>query len=321
MNRREMIARLAAAAALPTSARAQVDRTYRILWLSTAADPDPLLDRFRDGLLSNGLVEGQHVSLEIRYASDAAALQPVISELPRGDFDLVVSRGAQAIQATRLIKDVPVLFAISGDPVELGIANSLARPGRNFTGATFLSLDLAAKRVELCKELLPNLRALAVLSNANHPGERSEWRATQEAARFFGIRLLYMPFAGAGELDGALARLRAADADAMLVFPDGVTYVHRSKIADIALQSRLPSMFGWRDYAEAGGLLSYGPDQYATYHWLAGYAARVLRGERAGDLPIQQPTRFELIMNLKTAHALGLTIPPTLLARADKVIE
>jgi putative ABC transport system substrate-binding protein len=220
-----------------------------------------------------------------------------------------------------LIKDVPVLFAISGDPVELGMANSLAHPGRNFTGATFLSLDLAAKRVELCKELLPNLRTLAVLSNTNHPGERSEWRVTQEAARSLGIEPLYMPFAGVGELDAALARLPAAHADAMLVFPDGVTYVHRSKIADVALQSRRPSIFGWRDYAEAGGLLSYGPDQHATYHWLAGYAARVLRGERAGDLPIQQPTTFELILNLKTAQALGLTVPPALLARADKVVE
>jgi putative ABC transport system substrate-binding protein len=316
-----MIVGVGAAAAVPRSVPAQDHRTYRLLWLSTAADPDPLLDRFRDGLRSNGLVEGRHVSMEIRYAADAAGLQRVVAELPRGGFDLVVSRGAQAIQATRLIKDVPVLFAISGDPVELGMANSLAHPGRNFTGATFLSLDLAAKRVELCKELLPNLRTLAVLSNTNHPGERSEWRVTQEAARSLGIEPLYMPFAGVGELDAALARLPAAHADAMLVFPDGVTYVHRSKIADVALQSRRPSIFGWRDYAEAGGLLSYGPDQHATYHWLAGYAARVLRGERAGDLPIQQPTTFELILNLKTAQALGLTVPPALLARADKVVE
>jgi putative ABC transport system substrate-binding protein len=320
MNRRAMIASLFAAAAVPASVGAQFDRTQRILWLSTGADPDPLLDRFRDGLLSNGLIEGRHVSVEIRYASDAAALEPVIAELPRGNFDLVVLRGAQAIRATRLIKNVPVLFAMSGDPVELGVAKSLAHPGGNSTGATFLSLDLAAKRVELCKELLPDLSTLAVLSNTDHPGERSEWRVTKEAALSLGVRPHYMPFAGAAELDRALG-LRRTHADAMLVFPDGVTYVHRTKIADVALQSAVPSIFGWRDYAEAGGLLSYGPDQYATYHWLAGYAARVLRGERAGDLPVQQPTSFELILNLKTAHALGLTIPPTLLARADKVIE
>ena len=154
----------------------------------------------------------------------------------------------------------------SGDPVELGIAKSLARPGGNFTGATFLSLDLAAKRVKLCKELLPNMRKLAVLSNTNHPGERSEWRVTQEAAQSLGIGLVYIPFAGPAELDGALARLRAAETDAMLVFPDRVTYVHRSAIAGVAVTSRLPSTFGWRDYVEAGGLISYGPDQYATYY-------------------------------------------------------
>jgi putative ABC transport system substrate-binding protein len=308
-------------AAWPIAAGAQATRLHRILWLSTASDPDPLLARFREGLLSNGLVEGQQVALEIRYASDSAGIQRVIAELPRSDFDLVVSRGAQAIQATRLIKDLPVLFAISGDPVELGIAKSLARPGGNFTGATFLSLDLAAKRVELCKELLPNMGKLAVLSNTNHPGERSEWRVTQEAAQSLGIGLVYIPFAGPGELDGALARLRAAETDAMLVFPDGVTYVHRAKIAGVALTSRLASMFGWRDYVEAGGLISYGPDQYATYYWLASYAARVLRGERAGDLPIEQPTKFELIVNLKTAAALRLTISPGVLVRADKVIE
>jgi putative tryptophan/tyrosine transport system substrate-binding protein len=321
MRRREFIGGIGGFAAWPLAAGAQPTRTYRILWLSTASSPDPLLDRFRDGLLSNGLVEGQNAVLDLQYAIDAVGLQPAIAELPRRDYDLVVSRGAQSIQATRLIKAIPVLFAISGDPVELGIAKSLARPGGNFTGATFLSLDLAAKRVELCKELLPNMQKLAVLSNTNHPGERSEWRVTQEAARSLGIGLVYIPFAGAGELDGALARVRAAETDAMLVFPDGVTYVHRAKIADLATKGRLPSMFGWRDYVEAGGLISYGPDQYATYFWLASYAARVLRGEKVGDLPIEQPTKFELIVNLKTATALALTIPPAVLIRADKVIE
>jgi putative ABC transport system substrate-binding protein len=149
----------------------------------------------------------------------------------------------------------------------------------------------------------------------------AEWRVTQAAAQSLGIAVVYIPFAGAGELDGALARLRTTETDAMLVFPDGVTYVHRAKIADVAVTRRLPSMFGWRDYVEAGGLISYGPDQYATYYWLASYAARILRGEKAGDLPIEQPTKFELIVNLKTATALGLTISPGILVRADKLIE
>ena len=322
MRRREFLAGFGAAAGSPVCLRAQSARTSRILWLSTASDPDPLLDSFRDGLRSQGLVEGRHVVLDVRYApGNPAGLQPALAELARGGFDLVVSRGAQAIQATRLIKDSPVLFAISGDPVELGIAKNLARPGGNFTGATFLSLDLAGKRVELCKELLPDLRTLVVLSNTNHPGEGSEWRVTQEAARSLNVHPAYVPLAGQGELDRALAGLRDVGADAVLVFPDGVTFTHRVKIAQSALVNRLPSMFGWRDYCEAGGLVSYGPDQHATYYWLASYAARVLRGEKPADLPIEQPSRFELTVNLKTAAALRLTISPGILIRADKVIE
>ena len=322
MKRRDVLALLGGVAA-SAGVRAQpAPRPQRILWLSTASDPDPLLDSFREGLRSQGVVEGRHAVLELRYADNAAGLQPALAELERGGVDLVVSRGAQAIQATRLIKNVPVLFAISGDPVELGIAKSLARPGGNFTGATFLSLDLTAKRIELVKDFLPELRRLAVLSNTDHPGEKSEWRATQAAAQVLGLDLAYVPFAGAGGLDRALLGTREAAADAMLVFPDGVTFVHRAKLAEFALAQRLPSMFGWRDYCEAGGLISYGPDQRATYYWLAGYAARVLtRGEKPADLPIEQPTRFELTVNLNTASALGLTISPGFLARADKVIE
>jgi putative ABC transport system substrate-binding protein len=150
--------------------------------------------------------------------------------------------------------NIPVLFAISGDPVELGLVKSLARPGGNFTGSTFLSLDLAGKRVELLKEIMPRLRKLAVLSNTDHPGERSEWRATQQAAQALGIDPVYVPFVGARELDNALDTVANARADAMLVFPEGVTMVNRVKLAQFSIAQQLPSMFGWSEYAEAGGL-------------------------------------------------------------------
>ena len=215
----------------------------------------------------------------------------------------------------------PVLFAISGDPVELGIAESLSRPGKNFTGSTFMSLDVAQKRVELLKELLPNLKTLAVLSQTNHPGEQSELNATRAAADGLGIRLAYVPFASAPELDGALERINGAKANAMLVFPDGVTLVHRARIAEFAKMRRLPSMFGWREYCEAGGLASYGANQRDTYFRLAAYADRLLRGEKPNELPVQQATIFELVLSLKTARDIGVEIPPTLLARADEVIE
>ena len=234
---------------------------------------------------------------------------------------VTIVSGGPAIQAMRAATGKPVLFAISGDPVALGIAQSLSRPGRNFTGSTFLSLEVAQKRVQLLRELLPDLQTLAVLSNTNHPGEQSEHEATKVAADALSVGLAYVPFGSGAELEDVLKRIRASGAGAMLVFPEGVTMVHRAKIAEFATVHRLPSMFGWREYCEAGGLVSYGANQRATYVRLAAYADRLLRGGTPGELPIEQPTNFELVINLRTARALGLTIPPSLLARADEVIE
>jgi putative tryptophan/tyrosine transport system substrate-binding protein len=323
LKRRKFVTLAAGAAATwPFVARAQQPaKPHRIFWVSTESQPDPFVDGFREGLREYGYIEGRNYVLELRYAPGSPeALRSVISELTRANVALAVSSGP-AIRVMRTATDVPVLFAVSGDPVELGIVSSLARPGGNFTGSTFLSLELAGKRVEQLKDVFPHLRRLAVLSNTDHPGERSEWRATQEAARALGIDPIYVPFVGARELEGALARAGEARADAMIVFPDGVTMVHRAKIAQFAITHALPSMFGWREYCDAGGLLSYGANQRTAYRRLAIYAHRILRGENPADLPVEQPTRFELVVNLKTAVALGITVPPSILARADEVIE
>ena len=320
MRRRDLIIGAAALASSP--AHGETVRTARVLWLSTAGYPDRLLDSFREGLRSHQLVEGRDLTLELHFAPNhSAALQLALAEIRRGGVDLVVSRGAQAIQATRLIQEAPVLFAISGDPVALGIVKSLARPGGNFTGATFLSLDLAAKRVELCKELLPSMRRLAVLSNTDHPGESSEWRATQAAAGTLGIEPVYLPFAGGGELDRALDELRGARVDAVLVFPDGVTYVNRVKLADAARTSRLPSLLGWRDYAEAGGLISYGPDQRDLS------LARRLRRKSAERREDRRPARRaadslragDQPQNRRGARPRHPTLPPRPRRRGDRV--
>jgi putative tryptophan/tyrosine transport system substrate-binding protein len=203
----------------------------------------------------------------------------------------------------------------------LGIAESLARPGKNFTGTTFMSLEVAQKRVQLLKELVPGMGKLSLLSQKNHAGEQFEHQATRAAADALSIQLAYVPFASGPEIDAALQRVAEADANAMLVFPDGVTMVHRTKIADFAQSRRLPSMFGWREYCDVGGFASYGGNQRATYRQLAGYADRILRGTRPQDLPIERVSRFEFIINLKTAKTLGLDVPTTLLARADEVID
>ena len=187
-----------------------------------------------------------------------------------------------AIRAIRGVRDIPVLFAISGDPVELGLAESLGRPGANFTGLTFLSLEIAAKRVDLLKQAMPQLRRLAVLSNTDHPGERSERRATEEAARTLGLVVSYIPFTGGGELDKGLSAVRDAKADAMVVFPEGATMVARAKIAQFAIAERLPSMFGWSEYADSGGLMSYGANQRETYVRLAAFADKLRRRQNRG---------------------------------------
>ena len=322
MKRRAALALLGAAATWPLMARGQpAPKIHFILWVSTEAQPDPFIAGFREGMRERGYVEGQNLALVLRYApGNPAAVQSMLPELLNIPADLIVSSGP-AIQAMKAATGKPVLFAISGDPVELGIADRLSRPGRNFTGSTFMSLDVAQKRVQLSRELLPDLRTLAVLSNKGHPGEQSEFGATKAAAEALSLRIVYAPFGSAPELEGALERVRTSGAQAMLVFPDGVTMVHRAKIADFASLHRLPSIFGWREYSDAGGLLSYGANQRATYVRLAAYADRLLRGDKPGDLPIEQATKFELVINLKTASALGLTVPPTLLARADEVIE
>jgi putative ABC transport system substrate-binding protein len=312
---------------LPSAVYGQKPTTPpHIGWLSAGSAPDPFLDAFREGLRALGYVEGQNIVLDVRHAGgDLEALQAGAADLARLKVTVVVA-SLTAIRAVRAIKDIPIVFTISGDPVEAGLVQSLSRPGGNLTGSTFLSLEIAGKRVELLKEALPRLRSLAALSNTDHPGEKAELRATDAAAQKLGISLIYVPFSqspfGSGpELDGALDTVRRARADAMVVFPEGATIANRAGLANFALAQRLPSMFGWSEYAAAGGLMSYGASQRDAHARLAGYVDKILKGAVPGELPVEQPTRFELVVNLKTAKALGLTIPQLLLLRADQVLE
>lgn len=320
MRRRHFVLGLGSAAAWPHLVAAQPRKTHTILWVSTEAQPDPFIAGFRSGMHGRGYVEGQ-LNFVLRYApGDPAQVRAMLPELLALPADLIVSSGP-AILAMKDAAGKPVLFAISGDPVALGIAQSMSRPGANFTGVTFLSLEVAQKRVQIVRELLPELRTLAVLSQSNHPGEAAEHAATKEAATALGLELAYVPFPSFRELDDALTRVAHAEAGAMLVFPDGVTMVNRAKIVAFAQAHRLPTMFGWREYCDAGGLASYGANQTATYTRLSAYADRILRGEKPAEMPIEQPSSFELVINLRTARALGVEIPAALLARADEVIE
>ena len=310
------------AGAPPIAARAQpAPKTYTILWLSTELQSDPFIEGFRDGMRNHGYVEGVNLAFVTRYApGHPSALKAKLPELLAIPADLIVTSGP-ATQALRAATDRTILFAMSGDPVALGVADSLAHPGRNFTGCTFMSLDLAQKRVEMLHDILPNLGTLAILSYAAHPGEASEHDATERAARALSMRLAYVPFDAGDEIEAALERIGKANAGAMLVFPDAVTLRRRVRIAQFAIAHRLPSMFGWSEYCEAGGLASYGANQRATYVRLAAYAHRLLQGEKPADLPVEEPTSFELVFNTGTAKELGLTIPTLFVARADRLIE
>jgi putative tryptophan/tyrosine transport system substrate-binding protein len=323
MRRRDFITLALGAMTWPRAARAQqLTKAYRIFWVSSESQPDPFLDGFREGLRERGYVDGKDLVFELYYsAGDPDELRQVISALKRGNIDLAVSSGP-ATRALMDVTEVPVLFALSGDPVELGIVKSLGQPGGNFTGTSFLSLELAGKRVELLKDIFPKLRTLAVLSNTDHPGEPSEWRTTQQTTHALGMDPVYVPFFGAREFDKALEAASKVRADAMLVFPDAVTMARRTKLAEFAISGRLPSMFGWSEYCDAGGLMSYGANQRATYVWLATYADRILRGEKPANLPVERPTKFELAVNLRTARALGVEgAISSILFRANKVIE
>ena len=259
LTRRAILAGLAVL--LP--ARAFAQKPQRIGWLSAGSDPDPFLDGFREGLRKLGYVEGQNVVLETRHANGN------LDALLAGAADLaqqrvaVVAASLTAVRAAKVLKDVPIVFTISGDPVAPGFAQTLSRPGGNMTGITFLSLEVAGKRVGLLKQAVPRLRTLAALSNTDHPGEQAERRATAAAAQALGIDLVYVafsqsPFGASPELDKALEAVRRAQPDAMVVFPDGATMANRDGIARFAITQRLPSMFGWSEYVEAGGLMSYG---------------------------------------------------------------
>jgi putative ABC transport system substrate-binding protein len=327
MNRRVVLVGLASTL-IPSVGHAQKPPAgpARIGWLSALTEPDPFLGAFRDGLRALDYVEGRNLVLERRYAKGSVeALQAHALELAQANVALIVA-SLTAVRGARAIKDIPVVFIISGDPIEAGLVKSLARPGGNLTGSTFLSLEVAGKRVELLKEALPRLRTLAVLSNTDHPGEGSERRATEAAAQRFGMSVVYVPFSQSPfgvstELDKALETVRRAQPDAMIVFPEGATMRSRTALAVFAAALRIPTMFGWSDYVEAGGLMSYGASQRAMHARLAVVADKILKGAKPADLPVEQPTTFELVINLKTAKALGLTIPPSLLLRAGQVID
>jgi putative tryptophan/tyrosine transport system substrate-binding protein len=294
----------------------------RVGYLIPAAGASAQYEAFRQGLRDLGYVEGQNIAIEYRSGESSSRLADLATELSQLKVDVIVAQGAAANQAKMVAGASPIVFGMSGDPVEGGFVASLARPGGNMTGLTFLAFELVGKRLELLKEVVPKVSRVAVLANPAHPGEQRELRETQNTAQSLGATLQYLQVKASTDFDGAFEAVSKQHANALLVFPDAVTIAHRVRIAEFAAKSRLPSMFGWKEYVEAGGLMSYGPNIQDLYRQrIPIYVDKILKGTKPADLPVELPLRFELVVNLKTAKQIGLTIPPNVLARADKVIK
>ena len=301
----------------------QPAKVYRVGWLGQGAVDTPSLffDALRAGMREVGQVEGQTFVFEQQWWSGRGEELPALVEgLVRANVDIIVALGP-AVHGVKNITQIPVVFGFSGDPVLAGFVRSLAHPGGNMTGATYMSVEINGKRLELVREAFPDIVRVGILSNPQHPGEPLEIAESQSAAQRLGLSIQYVQARTGPEVDVALGAFGEARAEAIVVLPDGLTMQHRAKIIEFADRNRIPVISGWSAFAQSGGLMTYGPNLRDSWRSVATYVDKVLKGAKPGVVPVEQPTKFELVINLKTARALGLTIPPSLLARADEVIE
>jgi putative tryptophan/tyrosine transport system substrate-binding protein len=307
--------------AAPLAAEAQQPgKVYRIGYLREGQPGRaPGGEGFQQGLRERGYVEGQNVIIEARVGN-LDQLRQLAEELARSNVDIIVaSAGSAALAAKKATTSIPIVFASVNYPVEIGLVPRLTRPGGNVTGTSFNAAELAGKRLALLKELVPTLRRVAVLSHPPYQTNALQLREAEVAGRTLGIQLKPVVVLGPNDFDVAFKVLRAADG---LLQPDMPFYMtHRARVVELAAKSRLPAIYGFRQMVEAGGLMSYGPDIPDLHRHAASYVDKILRGAKPGDLPVEQPAKFEFWINIKAAKALGLTIPPSLLQRADRVIE
>ncbi len=280
-------------------------------------------DAFRQGLREFGYVEGKTIVIERRYAEGKQdRLSALVAELVRLKVDVIVTGSPSATRsAKQATSTIPIVMLADDDPVGSGFVASLARPGRNITGLATLSPELSGKQLELLREIAPQLSRVAVLGNATQPGNPQALREINLAADSFGVQLQYLEVQDPKDIESAFQAASKERADAVLVVSTTALYLHRKQLADLAVKSRLPTIYGRPEYVEDGGLVYYGPSYNDLVRRAASYVNKILKGAKPGDLPIEQPTKFELIINLKAAKQIGLTIPPNVLARADKVIK
>jgi putative ABC transport system substrate-binding protein len=315
MRRREFTAGLGSAVALPLAARAQQPALPVIGFLDVSIRPN----EFRRGLNELGYVEGQNVAVEY-YEDQNDRLPAVVAELVRRRVAVLVApTNVTAVAAKAATSTIPIVFSTGSDPVKLGLVPSLSRPGGNMTGFTLLNTELLPKRLELLHEVVPSARSIAVLLNPINPNAETQLREVQGAANTLGLQLHILHPASVGDLDAAFARMAQLQAGALVIGP-GLP-VRPEQVAALTLRHAVAAIYQVREFAAAGGLMSYGGSAFNTMYLAGLYAGRILKGEKPGDLPVQQRTKIELVINLKTARVLGLTVPLTLIGRADELIE
>jgi putative tryptophan/tyrosine transport system substrate-binding protein len=325
VRRRLFLAATFASSCLPRILAAQgIPKPVHVGWLTAqqASSLVPYIDAFRAGLADLGYVEGRNLTIEFRYGDDAIERVPALAEeLLRLPVDLIVAQGAAVAVVSQLRLNIPVVYVFSGDPVSAGFADSLARPRGNMTGLTFMAAALNGKRLELLREMMPELRRVALVANPEHPGSQLERAYAEEAGRRLGMTIEYFPTATHDELGRAFAAMTERPPQAISLFADGFAVQNRQSIIDFGMSQRAPVISGWSIFAKSGALCSYGPQLSSSYRRLAYYVDRIHRGAKPADLPIEQPTQFELVLNLRTAKALDLAMPSSLMVRADEVIE
>ena len=325
MKRRAFLTLVGAAAAWPLAAHAQ--QAGKLPTIGYLGGGDPIsqrawLDAFVQRLRELGWIEGRTVAIEYRWGEGRAErYAEIAAEFVRLKVDVILAGGTEAaVAAKHATLVIPIVFSSAGDPVGSGLVASLARPGGNVSGLSNLSTHLAAKRLELVREVFPNLRRLAVMANADYSAGLTERKEIDAAAGTLGLEIIPLPIRRVEDIASAFEGFKGR-AEALYTTGDPLTNTHRLRINTFALTARLPTMFPQREYVEAAGLMSYGPNFSDLNRRAAEYVDKILRGAKPGDLPVQQPTKFELVINLRTAKSLGLEVPPTLLARADEVIE
>ena len=323
MKRREFITLLGGAAAWPLAAGAQQPKVWRIGVLAPVPLPPAMLSAFRDGMRGRGYVEGQNLSIDVRWPQGSFDQDPsVVTELVNSNVDVIVAWATPTVIAVRHATSTIPIVMVVGDPVASGFIASLARPGGNITGLTIITVELSAKLMELFVELVPGMKRVGVLRNPTNPALSVMLRETEGAVRKLNMQVeVVVDAQTSDEFERAFTQLRAKSVDGVVLLADPTVIEHSQRIAALAQSARLPTAFQRRENVDAGGLLSYGPDLNNQLRQAAFYVDRILKGEKPAELPVMRPTKFELVINLKTAKALGLTVPLIMQMTADEVIE